>query len=278
MVPELREWWLPSEEAELSSVPAPPLRTVIVEDEKPAREKLSILLAPEADIRIVAECDSGSAAIAALKRTKPDLLLLDISLPDMDGFSVLKALPPQDLPVVIFTTAFDQYAIRAFEAHALDYLLKPFDHERLREALHRARLAVRTQSERVLTNRLLTLLQGNQPPSSDRRFLLRSGGRVVFLAYDEVEWIEAAANYVRLHAGKASYTLRGSIGTIAAKLPRDQFVRIHRSTVVNARIIKELQPCNSGEFIVVLQSGKELSCSRGYAAELRRLIENTPVL
>jgi two-component system LytT family response regulator len=251
---------------------------VIVEDEKPAREKLSILLAPEADIRIVAECDNGAAAVAALKQTKPDLLLLDISLPDMDGFSVLKAVPPQELPVVIFTTAFDQYAIRAFEAHALDYLLKPFDHERLREALHRARLAVRTQSERVLTNRLLTLLQGNQPTSSDRRFLLRSGGRVVFLAYDEVEWIEAAANYVKLHAGKTSYTLRGSIGTIAAKLPSNQFVRIHRSTVVNACIIKELQPCNSGEFIVVLQSGKELSCSRGYAAELRRLIENTPVL
>src|SRR5947209_8533416 len=189
MVPELREWWLPSEEAELSSVPAPPLRTVIVEDEKPAREKLSILLAPEADIRIVAECESGSAAVAALKRTKPDLLLLDISLPDMDGFSVLKALPPQDLPVVIFTTAFDQYAIRAFEAHALDYLLKPFDHERLREALHRARLAIKTQNDRMLTDRLLKILQGNSPAPVARRLLIRSGGRVVFLAYDEIEWI-----------------------------------------------------------------------------------------
>lgn len=262
----------------MSPISMPRLRTVIVEDEKPAREKLSILLALETDVEIVAECENGAAAVEALKQTRPDMLLLDISLPDMDGFAVLNALPANDLPVVIFTTAYDQYAIRAFEAHALDYLLKPFDHQRLREALHRARLAVRTQTDRVLTDRLLTILQGAQKASADRRFLVRSGGRVVFLAYDEVEWIEAAANYVRLHAGKSSYTLRGSIGSVATKLPSDQFVRIHRSTVVNARTIKELQPCNSGEFIVVLQSGKELSCSRGYAVELRRLIESTPVL
>ena len=259
-------------------MPGSPLRAVIVDDEKPAREKLSILLAAETDVRVVAECENGAAAVAALKQTKPDLLLLDISLPDMDGFAILKTLPPADLPVVIFTTAYDQYAIRAFEAHALDYLLKPFDHQRLQEALHRARLAVRTHSERVLTNKLLTILQETRAGSPDRRFLVRSGGRVVFLAYDEVEWIEAAANYVRLHAGKACHTLRGTIGNIAAKLPSEQFVRIHRSTIVNVRVIKELQPCNSGEFIVVLQSGKELSCSRGYATELRRLIENTPVL
>ncbi|HET8827037.1 MAG TPA: LytTR family DNA-binding domain-containing protein [Terriglobales bacterium] len=259
-------------------MPGSPLRAVIVDDEKPAREKLSILLAAEADVRIVAECENGTAAVAALKQTKPDLLLLDISLPDMDGFAVLKTLPAAELPVVIFTTAYDQYAIRAFEAHALDYLLKPFDHQRLQEALQRARLAVRTHSERVLTNKLLTILQETRAGSPDRRFLVRSGGRVVFLAYDEVEWIEAAANYVRLHAGKACHTLRGTIGNITAKLPSEQFVRIHRSTIVNVRVIKELQPCNSGEFIVVLQSGKELSCSRGYATELRRLIENTPVL
>jgi two-component system LytT family response regulator len=259
-------------------MPGSLLRAVIVDDEKPAREKLSILLAAEADIRVVAECENGGAAIAALKQTRPDLLLLDISLPDMDGFAVLKDLPAAELPVVIFTTAFDQYAIRAFEAHALDYLLKPFDHQRLQEALQRARLAVRTHSERMLTNRLLTILQESRAGSADRRFLVRSGGRVVFLAYDEVEWIEAAANYVRLHAGKACHTLRGTIGKIAAKLPPEQFVRIHRSTIVNVRAIKELLPCNSGEFIVVLQTGKELSCSRGYAMELRRLIENTPVL
>jgi two-component system, LytTR family, response regulator len=254
------------------------LRTVVVEDEGPARDKLKILLAQQTDINVVAECENGAAAIAALKRTKPDLLLLDIQLPDMDGFSVLKSLPAGDLPIVIFTTAYDQYAIMAFEAHALDYLLKPFDHERLYDALHRARLAVRTQTDRVLTDQLLNILQRTTSNSHGRRLLVRSGGRVVFLAYDEIEWIEAAANYVRVHACKVSYTLRGSIGNIADKLPKDQFVRIHRSTVVNARIIKELQPCNSGEFILVLQNGKELSCSRGYREGLRQLIEDTPAL
>jgi two-component system LytT family response regulator len=264
---------------ELAALTAPLLRTVVVDDEGPARDKLKILLGRETDIRIVGECENGAAAVDLLRRDKPDLLLLDVQLPDMDGFSVLKNIPADQLPFVIFTTAYDQYAIKAFEAHALDYLLKPFDHQRLQDALHRARMAVKTQTERALTERLLDILQGkNGNAVQDRRLMVRAGGRVVFLAYDEIEWIEAAANYVRLHAGKESYTLRGSIGNMAEKLPRDQFVRIHRSTVVNLRTIKELQPCNSGEFIVVLRNGKELSCSRGYRAGLRRLIESTPLL
>jgi two-component system LytT family response regulator len=277
MVPESREWSHLSN-PELSALASPLLRTVVVDDEGPARDKLKILLGRESDIRLIAECENGTDAIATLKQTKPDLLLLDIQLPDMDGFSVLKSIPAADLPIVIFTTAFDQFAIKAFEAHALDYLLKPFDHQRLHDALHRARLAVKTKADRVLTDQLLNILQRTTSNPPARRLLVRSGGRVVFLAYDEIEWIEAAANYVRVHAGKVSYTLRGSIGNIADKLPKDQFVRIHRSTIVNARIIKELQPCNSGEFILVLQNGKELSCSRGYRDELRRIIEATPVL
>jgi two-component system, LytTR family, response regulator len=270
--------WLHLNRLDPPTLASPLLHVVIVDDEGPARDKLRILLGREADIRIVAECANGAEAIESLKRVKADLLLLDIQLPDMDGFSVLKSLGPEQLPIVIFTTAYDQYAIKAFEAHALDYLLKPFDHERLRDALDRARLAIKTHSDRVLADRLLHILQGVRSNMPDRRLMVRSGGRVVFLAYDEIEWIEAAANYVRLHAGKMSYTLRGSIGTIAEKLPKDQFVRIHRSTIVNARTIKELQPCNSGEFILVLRNGKELSCSRGYRLELRRLMEGTPIL
>jgi len=263
---------------EMSSIVPSPLRVLIVDDERPARDKLKILLSQEPDIKVISECGNGAAALSALSELKPDLLLLDIQLPDTDGFSLLKALPSEKLPFVIFTTAYDQYAIKAFDAHALDYLLKPFDYERLKEALHRARLAIRTQNDRMLTDRLLKILQGSSSTPVSRRLLIRSGGRVVFLAYDEIEWIDAAANYVRVNAGKVSYMLRGSIGSIAEKLPAEQFVRIHRSTVVNARLIKELQPCNSGEFIVVLRNGKELSCSRGYRAGLRNLIENTPVL
>jgi two-component system, LytTR family, response regulator len=263
---------------EMSATTPNPLRVLIVDDERPARDKLKILLSQEPDMKVTSECGNGTAALSALNELKPDLLLLDIQLPDTDGFSLLKALPSEKLPFVIFTTAYDQYAIKAFDAHALDYLLKPFDHERLKEALHRARLAIRTQNDRMLTDRLLKILQGANSAPVARRLLIRAGGRVVFLAYDEIEWIDAAANYVRVNAGKASYMLRGSIGTIAEKLPAEQFVRIHRSTVVNARMIKELHPCNSGEFIVVLRNGKELSCSRGYRAGLRNLIESTPVL
>jgi two-component system, LytTR family, response regulator len=277
MDPESVQSWQ-SNIPEMSSIVPTPLRILIVDDERPARDKLKILLSQEPDVKVISECANGAAALTALNELRPDLLLLDIQLPDIDGFSLLKSLRIEQLPLVIFTTAYDQYAIKAFDAHALDYLLKPFDHERLKEALHRARLAIKTQNDRVLTDRLLKILQGNSPAPVARRLLIRSGGRVVFLAYDEIEWIDAAANYVRVNAGKASYMLRGSIGTIADKLPAEQFVRIHRSTVVNARMIKELHPCNSGEFIVVLRNGKELSCSRGYRAGLRNLIESTPVL
>lgn len=279
MIHESPREWLHSSSPDLGSLAAPLLRTVIVEDEGTAREKLRILLERDDDVRVVAECENGADAVDILRQARPDLLLLDIQLPDMDGFTVLKSIPTTQLPLVIFTTAYDHYAIKAFEAHALDYLLKPFDHERLSDAVRRARLAVKTQTDRVLTERLLDILQGkNANGAQDRRLMVRAGGKVVFLAYDEIEWIEAAANYVRLHAGRESYTLRGSIGSMAEKLPRDQFVRIHRSTVVNARIIKELQPCNSGEFIVVLRNGKELSCSRGYRAGLKHLMESTPLL
>lgn len=263
---------------EMSSIIPASLRVLIVDDERPARDKLKILLTQEPDVKVISECDNGAAALTALDELKPDLLLLDIQLPDTDGFSLLKELRSDKLPFVIFTTAYDQYAIKAFEAHALDYLLKPFDHERLKEALQRARMAIRTQNDRMLTDRLLKILQGANSSPVARRLLIRAGGRVVFLAYDEIEWIDAAANYVRVNAGKASYMLRSSIGSIAQKLPAEQFVRIHRSTVVNARMIKELHPCNSGEFIVILRNGKELSCSRGYRAGLRNLIESTPVL
>lgn len=276
MDPDSREW--SHSDSPDGPLGVPLLRTVIVDDEGPARAKLKLLLEQEMDVKVVAECQTGADAIAALREIRPDLLLIDIQLPDMDGFSVLKAVPSGELPIVIFTTAFDQYAIKAFDAHALDYLLKPFDQERFRHALGRAKLAARSQTSRALADRLLSILQRSAATSPSRRLLIRSGGRVVFLGYDEIEWVEAAANYVRVHAGKVSYTLRGSIGAIAEKLPKDQFVRIHRSIVVNVRTIKELQPCNSGEFIVLLCNGKELSCSRGYRAGLKRLIEDTPVL
>lgn len=177
---------------------------------------------------------------------------------------------------MIFTSAYDQYAIRAFEAHALDYLLKPFDQDRLHVAIERARAEIRKCKDQDLTNRVLELLSSvnseERPiPEFDKRLAIRTNGRMVFLNLDEIHWVEAAANYVRLNTGKDSYLFRETISRISERLP-PHFVRIHRSLIVNVTRIKELIPVNSGEYVVVLHSGKELSCSRGYRANLQQLI------
>jgi two-component system, LytTR family, response regulator len=256
----------------------PNIRTVIADDENLARQKLRILLAAEPGIHIVAECKNGQETLDALQAYRPDMLMLDVQMPDVDGFELLKRVSAEQMPIVIFTTAYDQYAIRAFEAHALDYLLKPFDRERLHRAIERARTELLKSSDPEFTKRLLALLTDAKPASrTDQRLVIKAAGRVVFLDVEEIEWIEAAANYVRLYAGKESYLLRGSIGRIAERLDPTQFVRIHRSTIVNVRNIRELQPCNSGEFMVILRNGKELSGSRGYRSMLQSLIEKTPL-
>jgi two-component system LytT family response regulator len=200
-------------------------------------------------------------------------------MPDLDGFKVLNEIPPPQMPVVIFTSAYDQYAIRAFEAHALDYLLKPFDQGRLHQAIERARLELLNSNNRQITNRLLELLSqmksgtASTPPEPQNRLVVKAQGRVVFLNLDEIDWVEAAANYVRLNAGKESYLFRETISRTSERLNPNEFIRIHRSTIVNVRKIKELIPVNSGEYVVVLRNGKELSCSRGYRAILQRMIE-----
>ena len=252
------------------------IRTIIADDERLARKKLRILLGSESGIQVVAECRDGKQTIAAVHSHKPDLLFLDIRMPEEDGFQVLSRIPPDEMPAVVFTTAYDRYAMRAFEAHALDYLLKPFDQARLHTAVERARTDILKSHDHGLTRRILDLLAEAKTDSRhDPRLVIRTGGRVVFLDLDEVDWIEAAANYVKLNVGKDSYLLREGIGRIWERLDPSRFVRIHRSTIVNVRKIKELQPCDSGEYIAVLKNGKELSCSRGYRPELQRLIEKT---
>ncbi len=254
------------------------MRTVVADDEPLGRDKLRLLLNEERGVEVVAECQNGEETLNALKSYEPDLLLLDIRMPDMDGFQVLREIPVQKMPVVIFTTAYDQYAVRAFEAHALDYLLKPFDRERLHHAINRERAELITMRHREMTHRMLEFLEdrpGSSTAAKDRRLVLKTGGRVVFLNFEEIDWVEAAANYVKLNAGNQSYLLREGIGHVTDKLDPAQFIRIHRSTVVNVHKIKELQPVNSGEYIVVLKNGKELSCSRGYRLSLQRLIENS---
>jgi len=256
----------------------PVLRTVIADDEHLARKKLRLLLESEFGVQVVEECQDGQQTLEAIEVHKPDLLFIDIRMPHLDGFQVLEKIPSEEMPVVVFTTAYDQFAIRAFEARALDYLLKPFDAERLHEAVERARAELLKFHNRDLTNRILDLIAKttdtrDEPRRSNDRMIVRTAGRVVFLDMGEIDWIEAAANYVKLHVGKDSYALREGIGRIAERLDAERFVRIHRSAIVNVHKIKELQSCDSGEYIAVLKNGKELSCSRGYHAQLQRLID-----
>jgi two-component system, LytTR family, response regulator len=255
------------------------VRTVIADDERLARKKLRLLLDSEPEIKVVAECSDGRQTLSAIRTYRPELLLLDIQMPDLDGFQVLSEIPPAEMPVVIFTSAYDQYAIRAFEAHALDYLLKPFDQDRLHQALGRVRQELRKSQDREITHRILELLsqvksEAAVTSESDDRLIIKAKGRVVFLNLDEIDWVEAAANYVRLNVGKESYLFRETITGISERLNPNHFIRIHRSAIVNARKIKELIPVNSGEYVVILKSGKELSCSRGYRSALQRMIEN----
>jgi two-component system, LytTR family, response regulator len=252
------------------------MRVIIADDEPLARDKLRLMLRSEPDVQVIAECQDGAETLRALDAHKPDLLMLDVKMPEMDGFEVLSRSEQPEMPMVIFTTAYDQHAVKAFEAHALDYLLKPFDQERLHQAVDRARNELLKAKDREATQRILHYLsESGKQFSTNRRLIVKAGGRVVFLSFDEIDWLEAAANYVRIYVGKEAYLLRRGIGEIAERLDSAQFIRIHRSAIVNVHKIKELQPVNSGEYIVVLKNGKELSCSRGYRSGLQELVDRT---
>src|ERR1700733_2319456 len=253
------------------------IRGIIADDEQLARKKLRLLLNSDRRVEVVAECENGRQTVSAIRSFRPDMLLLDIQMPDMNGFEVLSELSSEEMPQVIFTSAYDQYAIRAFERRALDYLLKPFDQDRLHTSVERAIVEIRKSKDQKFTNRVLELLSSVDSkrqviPEFDERLAIKSNGRVVFLNLDEIHWIEAAANYVRLNTGKDSCLFRETISRVSERLNPASFVRIHRSMIVNISQIKELIPVNSGEYVVVLHSGKELSCSRGYRANLRHLI------
>lgn len=261
-----------------SGEPSPTIRAVIADDERLARQKLRLLLAQEKGLEVVADCSDGAQAITAVHALRPDLLFLDVRMPNLDGFQVLERIAPADMPVVVFTTAYDQYAIKAFEASALDYLLKPFDHKRLHRTLGRVRTQLlQSRGQGVAGRLLLDLLErSKESGSTEDRLLIKSGGKLVFLEPDDIDWIEAAANYVKLYVGATSYLLRENIGRMGERLDPARFVRIHRSTIINIRKLRELQPCDGGEYIAVLDSGKALSCSRGYKSQIQRLIDARP--
>jgi two-component system, LytTR family, response regulator len=255
------------------------IRALIADDEPLARERISRLLSSEADVQVVSQCRDGLETVTSIKQSRPDLAFLDIEMPEIDGLGILREIPSDATPVIIFTTAYDHYAIQAFEAHALDYLLKPFDEERFRRALQRARTHIENLRSKDLATRLLAALEESRPATTESdRLVIKSGGKVVFLKLDEIDWVEAAANYVHIHAGNEGYYMRETMNSFESRLDATRFIRIHRSTIVNLSKIKELQPCNNGEFIVVLRNGKELSLSRGFRDRIQNFLQRSPGL
>jgi two-component system, LytTR family, response regulator len=249
------------------------IRALIVDDEPPARELIATLLRKEPDVDIVGECPDGRSAVAAIERLSPDLVFLDVQMPGLDGFGVLNALPSERWPLVVFVTAYDKHAVRAFEVHALDYLLKPFEYNRLREAVQRARAQLDHRDGPPHQARLLALLEDLQRRSQTwDRVAVREDRRVTFLRPDEIDWIEAEGNYLRLHTGKKSYMLRETMSAAEARLASKKFLRVSRSALVNLERVKEWQPLFHGDSILILVDGTRLTVSRVYRESLDRLV------
>jgi len=242
---------------------------LIVDDEPLARERVKRFLAGEPDVEVIGECSDGIQTVEAIETLKPDLIFLDIQIPEADGFAVIEKIGVEKLPPVIFITSYDQYALRAFDVHAVDYLLKPYNQERFQLALERARAQLQNGQTDVLDERLRSLLESLKPEQKYlERLMIKSSGRVIFLRTEEIEWIEAEGNYLRIHAGREAYMLRETMNNLAARLDPNKFARIHRSTLVNIERIKELQPMFGGDYVVILHNGTQLTLSRSYRDKL----------
>ena len=248
------------------------LKAVIVDDEALARNRLRKLLAAEPDVEIVGECGDGPAAIAFLRANAPDVVFLDVQMPEVDGFGVLRALPPDRLPVVVFVTAHDRHAVAAFEVHAVDYLLKPCTPERLHEAVVRARQVRAARDPAATAQQMADLLRTPRTgPLYLSRFAVKTGDRTLFLKVEEVDYIESAANYVVLHTKSENHVLRDTLSHLETRLPPKQFVRISRSLIVNLDRVKEIQPGIDGEHVAVLANDKQLIMTRGLREMQERL-------
>jgi two-component system LytT family response regulator len=249
------------------------LRAVIVDDEELARRGIRTRLQRLSDVEVVAECGNGRQAIEAIRRYAPDLVFLDVQMPGKTGFDVIEEVGREVFPYVVFITAHDQYAIQAFEVNALDYLLKPIDDERFDLTFQRARDTLARDRDRDLGQRLASVLGsiGTAGRKQPERIVVRSAGRVVFVKTAEIDWVEAAGDYVTLHLGRKSLLLRETIAELERKLLANGFRRIHRSAIVNAERIREMHPLDNGEYRILLCDGTELKLSRSYRHQLQEL-------
>ena len=251
-----------------------PVRTLIVDDEPPARKRLRDLLAKERALEIVGEAGSGPEAVRMIRAERPDLVFLDIQMPGTDGFGVIREIAGDDPPLIVFVTAHDEHAIKAFEVQAVDYVLKPVLEPRLKEAVRRAveRLRSGTRDTSGDLARLLERLSQSPAPQPGRLPIKREGS-VTFVRTDDIDWLEADGDYVRIHAGKATHMVRDTIAEVTAKLPAERFVRVHRSIVVNTERIREVQPWFKGDYVLILNDGTKLRSGRTYRAVVHALIE-----
>jgi len=245
------------------------IRALIVDDEPLARERLRTLLAAERDVRVEGECADGDEAVAAIRATAPDLVFLDVQMPGTGGFEVIREVGAERMPFVVFATAYDAFALRAFEVGALDYLLKPFDEERVRTAMERVRERIASGGPR-LDDGVLALLRGLHAPGAfPERLTVRTGTRYVVVPVADVDWIQAEDNYVRLHVGAATHLMRETLAAMERTLDPRRFVRVHRSTIVNVDRVRSIESWGLGEFLLVLHDGAKLQTSRGYRERVR---------
>src|SRR2546425_933099 len=249
------------------------IRALVIDDEPLARQMIREMLEGDSEVEIIGECVDGREAVAAISELVPDLIFLDIQMPELGGFEVLESFKGKGMPYIIFATAYDQYAVRAFEVHALDYLLKPFDRERFETAWKRAKTLIRDDRLNQREQHILALLEELKAgPRYLQRLVVKTEGRVFFLDIDDIHCIEAEGNYVRVYNGQKTYLLRETISGLESQLDPKKFLRIHRSSMVRIDKIKELQPWFHGEYHVVLENGKQLTLSRNYRSNLQEAV------
>lgn len=244
------------------------IRTLIVDDEPLARKKIRTFLKPHTDFEIIGECVDGQEAADAILRLHPDALFLDVRIPQIDGFQLLERFDPNLVPQVVFVTAHDEYAVRAFDAHALDYLLKPFNRRRFEVAINRIRTQLHQKRHSPKSRFVDWVRQAVGPQGQAERIVVRTNGKILLLPTSRIEWIEAQGDYVLLHAGKENYLSRDTMLSLESKLNPRKFVRIHRSTIVNLDFVDEFTPIWSGDYRVSLRDGKELTLSRAFRHRL----------
>ena len=245
------------------------IRALIVDDEALARERVRTLLAAASGVTIIGECTGGREAVEAIIDQEPDLVFLDVQMPDLDGFQVLEALGDDDLPAIVFVTAYDEYALRAFDVHAVDYLLKPIEPERFARTLEHVRTTLGNRSDRL--EALLDALATRDLPLD--RLVIRTRGKVSFLKPSEIDWVEADGKHVKLHAGRETHVVRQQLKRLEPRLTPHGFVRVHRSAIVNIDRIKELEPWFHGEYVVILKDGTKLTSSAAHSEALHRIID-----